>query len=119
MTSEDCESWLAGELAALTKRYNAKLAKVQRSQTAYLIAETIAATYAELPAGSPLQPEIIDAAFVEHGVILPREFLRYVPAMELAEAGSPFRAAAKIVSQITRVSIYSMRAQRFRAIGNT
>jgi hypothetical protein len=62
-----------------------------------------------------MTPDMIDDVFTAYGVVLPREMLRYVPAMEVVDAGSPFRMAVRIVSAITQISGYKIQAQRLQA----
>lgn len=114
LTDEDCEAWLAEQLADVTRRYTELKKRVERSKTAWAIASTLAEIYSsEQRFGAPIPPEMVERAFAHHGICgLPTEAVPYTSSVEVAEATSSIRIAVRIVSKITGVSTYAMHAQR-------
>lgn len=114
LTDEDCEAWLADELADVTRRYAELKKRVERAKTAWSIASTLAEIYsAELRFGSPIPPAMVGRAFAYHGICnLPSESIPYTSSVEVADATSSIRIAVRIVSKVTGVSTYAMHAQR-------
>jgi hypothetical protein len=114
VTDEDCERWLAAEIADVTRRYTELRAQVQRSKTAWEITSTLAEIYlAECSFGEPIPPAMVERAFARHGIHdLPRGIVPFTSSVEVIDAGSSLRAAVRIVSKITGVSRYAMMAQR-------
>lgn len=116
VTLEDCQRWLREELELVTQRYNEKLERVRRAQSACDVVEDVARVYADVADGdvdAELQAMLIDRAFMSRGFVLrPDELASMdVPKMQVQDEGAT-RLAMRVVAAATGITSYALAAQR-------
>lgn len=113
----DVEAWFTAELKDLYRRHSLLLEQVRRTKLAAELVDEVASIYRAVNSGelSSLDQAIrIRQAFLHHCVELTYDELLAADCHRLAieDAGGAARMAIRVVSRVTGVSSYALRAHR-------